>query len=245
MAWDKTLPLGSTKIKDSDNQIRANWAAIEAVIGSIADPSKFSIDADGNVDMHSHSINNVLAINSVLAAELSQLETMGATTISAAQWGYFSDLETILGTILSSPTSIQGAIQGDTTKGRIFRSINFEIDNGTNDFTLKCASTTIWNGDDIAQTDNIGKDGTTGDFSLRADGVKLTIETSGLTGNCVFAFGSVVDNASAVSLNAQIYAQNSDIVIYLNNSATGAAQDITALVDTGTIRMYIIYITDG
>jgi len=88
MVWDATNPSGATKIKDSDDEIRDNFAAIEAVIGSIADPSKFSVDADGNVDMHSHSINNVSVINAVLAAELSQLETMGATTIVATQWAW-------------------------------------------------------------------------------------------------------------------------------------------------------------
>jgi len=34
MAWDKTQPAGTTKIRISDNYIRENWAALEAALGS-------------------------------------------------------------------------------------------------------------------------------------------------------------------------------------------------------------------
>jgi hypothetical protein len=37
MAWDKTKPAGSQKIRLSDEEIRANWAAIDAVIGDELD----------------------------------------------------------------------------------------------------------------------------------------------------------------------------------------------------------------
>jgi len=36
MAWDATLPAGATKIKDSDDAIRANWAAIAVVLPNLA-----------------------------------------------------------------------------------------------------------------------------------------------------------------------------------------------------------------
>jgi len=33
-AWDATNPAGATKIKDSDDELRANFAAIETVLGT-------------------------------------------------------------------------------------------------------------------------------------------------------------------------------------------------------------------
>ncbi len=182
MVWNKNNPAGATKIKDSDDEIRANFAAIETVLGT---------------------------------------------------------------NITAGPTTIQDAILGDGTKGRQLRGINCTIDNGANAATLKCTVYSRWNGDTIAETDNIAKDATTGDFSLTATGKFLNIEASGLTGNVIWALGSLQSNASGTVLTALAFATTNDIQIRVYNASTAAQQDLTTLVDTGIIIIEILYITDA
>ena len=164
--------------------------------------------------------------------ESTQLEAIGVTTISAAQWGY-------VGALTSEP------IEGDGTAGRILRQVDVAIQNGTDDFTLKCKIDSLWNGDTIGNTDNIGKGATVGDFSLSANGETLTIEASGLTGNCVMAFGIIATNASGTGLTPVVYSSGNDIVIWLRHSTTGANQDITNLADTGDINISALYLTSA
>ena len=129
--------------------------------------------------------------------------------------------------------------------GRIPRGITIIIQDGTNASTLKCTVVSRWNGDTIAVTDNIAKNDTTGDFTLDAAGEILLIEASGLSGNCVFAMGSLDLNGSGVDLTSHFYAEANDIKIYLRNSTTSVAQDITVLVDTGQLYLQTLYITDA
>jgi len=181
-AWDKTSPAGADKIKDSDDALRDNFAAIETVLGT---------------------------------------------------------------NITAGPTTIQGAILGDGTKGRQLRGINCAIRDGTNAATLNCRVYSRWNGDAIAETDNIAKDATVGDFSLNAAGTYLNIEASGLAGNAIWALGSLQDNASGVVLTARAFAEGNDIQIRAYHASTGILQDLTTLVDTGNVNIEILYITDA
>jgi len=64
MAWDASRPKGTDLIKDSDDYIRANFQAIEEVIGSIADPSKFKVTPDGDVGIGVSSPDVRLEVNS-------------------------------------------------------------------------------------------------------------------------------------------------------------------------------------
>ena len=95
--------------------------------------------------------------------------------------------------------------------------------------------------------DNVAKNATTGDFSLSADGKTLTIEASGLTGNCVMAHGQVRYNTSTVAYNANIYTSGNDIVIWLSSVTAGTAPDLTAVLDAGTVLVFlhILYITSA
>ena len=181
-AWDKTLPAGADKIKDSDNNIRLNNAAIETVLGT---------------------------------------------------------------NITAGPTTIQGAIQGDTTKGRKFRRVSLVITDGTNAATLKCTVASRWNGDTIAETNNIAKNATTGNFSLTTDGSSLTIKASGLTGNVLMCSVHVYYNASGTVLMFEDSALNNDIYLRGRNPMTAGLLDLTTLVDTGEIDLNIVYITDA
>ena len=137
-----------------------------------------------------------------------------------------------------------GAILGDGIEGRVFRIAFLAIRNGTNADTLKCTLNTIWNGDNIAQTDNVAKDATTGHFTLDAAGNILRVENAGLTGIVLAAFGTIAKNASGTALGATIDATGNDIYFLPRDAATGDVQDLTALVDVGIITIYLFYITD-
>jgi len=165
------------------------------------------------------------------AAELGELANIGATTISAAQWGY-------LGALTGEPLEVDG------TAGRIIRRVWLSIDDGTNAATLKCALTSRWNGDTIGETDNVAKDATTGNFTLDANGLALKVEASGLTGNAVMAFGVISHNVTGLDgLTVLCNADTNDLYILTRDG--GVNQDLTTLVDTGKIYVEILYITDA
>ena len=119
------------------------------------------------------------------------------------------------------------------------------IEDGTNAATLKCTLASRWNGDAIAATDNIAKGATTGDFTLDAAGDTLTIEATGLTGNAVYAIGVIVSNASGTHILVDIYAAGNDIVLDFQSGPSAGAVDLTTLVDTGTIYIEVLYVTDA
>ena len=132
------------------------------------------------------------------------------------------------------------AILGDTTVGRVLRVSQLTIADGTNASTLKCTVASLWNGDTITETNNVAKDGTTGNFTLNAAGTLLTIEAAGLTGNCVAAFGFIASDASGVANpTLDIKASGNDVLIAIKSSGTAA--DLTARVDLGApITIYMI-----
>jgi len=137
-------------------------------------------------------------------------------------------------------------IGGDGTTGRILRGINMTLMDGTDPNTLKCETVSRWNGDAITWTDNISKGATTGDFTLDANGFYLTVEASGLTGNCVYALGSLTYNLSGTALIVTLYSYINDILMLFRDAATGAAIDVTTLVDNvGNMQLEIFYITDA
>lgn len=165
--------------------------------------------------------------------ESDQLELIGATTISAPQWGY-------LGALTSEP------VEGDGTAGRILRGMYLRIKNGTNAATLKCSTADRWNGDTIGETDNVAKGATTGNFSLDGDGNILTIEASGLTGNAIYVFGSIISNGTGTEVVVNTVTTANDITIYTTASPGGGALlDLTTLVDPGNIYVELFYITDA
>ena len=138
-----------------------------------------------------------------------------------------------------------GLLEGDATGGRVLRRITLKIDNGTNVNTLKCTVSNLWNGDTIAETDNIAKGATTGNFTLDAGGERLDIEAAGLAGNVIVAWGACYLNASGAVLDWSVSENSNDIRVVPRVSSTAALQDLTTLVDTGIMTLQIVYITDA
>jgi len=137
-------------------------------------------------------------------------------------------------------------ISGDGTAGRVLRLSTLTIDDGTEATKLKCTVASVWNGDAQAETDNVAKDATTGNFSLNAGGTSLTIEAATLTGNAVAALAAnLYENLSTTALDVHVTVTANDLVITCYGSGDGLAKDLTTLVDTGKILINILYLTDA
>lgn len=170
------------------------------------------------------------------AAELGELGNIGATTISAAQWGY-------VGALTSEP------IEGDGTAGRVLRMTALVIRDGTNANTIKCAlNKTLagtFNGDTLEAEDNLAKAGSTTSFALDASGAVITLKPAGVSGNLVGVIACVGYNATGTSIISRSWISGNDAIINFSNLTTGADVDLTDLADTGAIYVELLYITDA
>lgn len=137
-------------------------------------------------------------------------------------------------------------ILSDGTAGRVLRFSLLKIDDGTNANTLKCTLSSIWNGDAIAETDNVAKGATTGDFTFNAGGDELTLEIpSAESHNVLVAVGNIRRNAGGTAATADIQVVSNDIYVSMRNAASGGQLDMTVLVDTGLMYINLISITDS
>lgn len=144
---------------------------------------------------------------------------------------------TKLGALITDP------IGADGTAGRTLRNVYFLIKNGTNANTLKCEMGSRWNGDIIAETDNIAKDATTGNFHLNADGKILTILNTGLTGACQAVLANLYTDGTGTVHTCMGVVSGTGIEVRMRDN--GVDQDITALVDLGDMYIDFFYITSA
>jgi len=137
------------------------------------------------------------------------------------------------------------AIMGDATSGRKLRSFRVDINNGTNASTLKvkCWTTGYFNGDTIAEEDNLAKDGSTTSFSLSAAGGTLTIKATALSGNVVGVAGVIAHNSCGTAILVRSYVNGNNLDLAFTNATAGSGVDLTSLVDAGFIHVNVIYIT--
>ncbi len=217
-----------------------NWAHDEVAI-------YFDAYRDAGGELSSDAGSN-FRIGKGLTADTFSIEyDSGIAQGAAITWNTGISLDTsgnvtVAGTLKANGN---GVIEGDTTGGRVRRASYITIANGSNANTLKCTLTNRWNGDTIAETDNVAKGATTGNFTLDAGGTHLTIEAAGLSGNVVNAIANVIHNASNTIISNWTEVVSNDIEIQLKLITTGAAQDITVLVDTGSVLLDVLYITDA
>jgi len=143
------------------------------------------------------------------------------------------------------PGDVNDALKTDGTAGRVFRMSYFSLLDGTNANTLKCELSDRFNGDVIAQTDNITKNATTGAFTLSADGKTLHILHSALSGEVQALWTQITTKNMSQSITILVANTDSDIHIEIRNSTTGVSYDMTTLVDDGYLLFYIYYITNA
>jgi len=165
-------------------------------------------------------------------AEVQQLQAIGAVTISSAQWGYLGDMT-------GHP------VNGDAA-GRVLRLFRVVIDNGSNPNTIKVKTTNIWNGAALAEVDNLAAAGSSGNFSLGAGGVILTISNTNLGGNVLGAIANLDDNPTGTAMTVFPSTSANNLLVRLRNATTGAAIVLATAVDVGApIQVQVLYITSG
>lgn len=150
----------------------------------------------------------------------------GALDIAA---GVTADINANL--TVSSAFDTKDPIKGDGTAESTLRILYIIIENGTAADTIKCTSVSRWQGDANGAEDNLGKGGDTGVFALSAPGGDLTLQDSGLTGDCVSVLAqSIHANSTGTVLNVS-GSVSGGIVLSFTNGTTGAAADLPLLVD--------------
>ena len=137
------------------------------------------------------------------------------------------------------------AILGDATAGRVLRCSYIFFDDGSVGDSLKCTLVALWNGDAIAETDNIAKDATTGHYKLNAAGTRLTILNTGLTGDARFIMANIIINATNQAMLPYPGIQGDGVRLELQGLSDGTPKDLTAVVDLGDVYVQLLYITDA
>jgi hypothetical protein len=140
-------------------------------------------------------------------------------------------------------------VAGDSTAGRVLRIGELWITDGTDASTIACQLFSQWNGDAIAEEDNLAA-GTPGTyFSLNetaATAPTLEILAAGITGNCVAVVSaSIYLNDSGSDLLVSGSYSGNNIKLFFNNPPNSGNIALSTLVDTGVIYISIAYITDA
>ena len=141
---------------------------------------------------------------------------------------------------------VYAPITGDATAGRSIKQSYIYLEDATTAGEVMARFTSIWNGDSLPVTDDIGKGETKGNFTLAAaTGGYIDVEAAGLSGNVVAVLSTdLYSNACGTDLLINCQAINNDIRFSLKNRAN-VSQDITTLVDTGAIGIRVTYLTDA
>jgi len=226
----------------------ATWVKVKVVLADDAVDSYFALRKNGNTNTRvslsnrirvvdkTHYITGFVPCDSNRVIEYSATNTT-FTTINLVVTGWVF------------PGSVNDALKTDGTAGRVYRACYICIKDGTNANTINCEVFSRFNGDIIAETDNIVKDATTGHFTLDSTGHFLYIESTGLTGNTLHAMGCLIyaDIGIATPI-CQVKRDESSggLRINLTDPITGDIYDFTSLVDNETGYIYIdfFYLTD-
>lgn len=137
------------------------------------------------------------------------------------------------------------AIQADATPGRVERTMEVYILDGSNADTINVQTLDVWNGDTIAAQDNLAKGGDETNFALDAGGFSLTIKAAGLTGNAVAVVAhSITGSTTGAVYNMIAIASANNIAVLLSDATDGTQIDLTAAVDLGLLTLYLAYLTD-
>ena len=140
-------------------------------------------------------------------------------------------------------TNSNYVVEGEPGQRAIFRGFRLSIADGTNANTLKASMDFNWNSTDEVTTDNVAKGATTGNYTLSADGLDLTIDSGALDGTVDEVFMASMDaNNSGTYYTFNSFQLGGEIVVRLL-TVSGVMTDITAVVDAGTVRGKIVIVT--
>lgn len=119
-----------------------------------------------------------------------------------------------------------------------------QFSNGTVAATINAQTVSKWNGNTNSPVDDIGLAATVGIWTLSAAGDVVTLDSTGLSGGAITVLATNISlNFTGQHLTVDSFDSTGDIVFSLKDAATGAAVNLATLVDTGALRIEIVYIT--
>lgn len=139
-------------------------------------------------------------------------------------------------------------IKGDGTEGRVLRCMTVRIKNGATAAHIKVETTSVWNGDVIAESTEFTKGETSAEsrFILDASGYLLSVLNAGITGDPLAVLSATISyNASGTILSVFGAISSTHVRLLFYNNPTGETVDLTTLVDTGEINVTILYVTSA
>lgn len=219
---------------DSENETEGFY-----VIGSRATDGVNKVCIGG-----SQSINAATAIEFYTA--LDAISHVGALRMSIAANGTVEmNNDLVVDGIIKAAT--RGVLAGDTTGGRVLRHISVIIENGTNVGTVKASVLNTWNGDAFAAQDNLVKGVAAGNLLVQeVMGYALYLQDGGITGSVVDVLpATILSNSTGTPLTVSSSMFNGGIAVALLHGTTGANIDLTTLVDSGTIKVSVAYMTSA
>lgn len=152
-----------------------------------------------------------------------------------------SDEISVAGLVGATPR----AVLGDATAGRVFRATRLFLKNGTNPETIKCQLLDRWNGHTVAETNNIGKGQTVGDFTYSGNGLTLTIEQTAIPQNVLLVMAIIYYNSCGAEVSVDCYPVSGKINLNIYTTPAGVAGELQNFVDPGDLSILFTYITDA
>lgn len=191
--------------------------------------------AEVKADLSLDNVENTALSTWAGTANITTLGTIGTGTWNAGAVTSSSDIKA---------NTSNYVVEGGSSRG-VLRSFRLSVLDGTNANTLKIRMEQNWNSSDEADTNNVSKGATTGNYTLSADGEDLTIESGALDGTVVgFLTSAMQVNESGTYYTFNAQESSGELMVRLiDNSGTRA--DWTSVVDSGTIRGTIIYVTSS
>jgi hypothetical protein len=151
--------------------------------------------------------------------------------------------ETMLQDLGTSTVSFRGGDSGPPE--RKFRMGRLKIQDGSTASTVKCTVESDYLAQAISEEDNLGKSGSTTSFTLDANGYDLRIKSTALDASALGCMATVCYNASTTATVVRATAASGALAFLFTNASTGAAVDLTSLVDTGDVWIDFMYADDA
>ncbi len=140
-------------------------------------------------------------------------------------------------------SQLGSAIQADGLLGRTLRHSYLDITDGSvTGIGVQLVSR--WNGNSAGPVVNIEKGGSSGGFSLDASGGVVTIDDTNISGDAVTVMTNISINGTSVAVVVQPSISSGDIVLSFT-SLLGVAVDLSLLVNTGNLRIDLLYIASA
>jgi hypothetical protein len=178
----------------------------------------------------------------------------GVALTRGPAWRVWSDGGSCVGGVLPAglnaddfalASGVLGLNRAMVTAARaVWRSLEFKVEPGSSS-GVKVTLTDMWNGDAVL-ADDLDKGATVNGVSLDGSGYRVTITASALTGNVLWAGGSLYLNNSGTALFTGVtFTGGAALVNHNLADGSGGAYDLTTLAAGKQVRTALVYLTDA